>query len=250
MRSFLLLLVFSCLALLIGIVTAKGLPQVDCRGAQRQLLQHEQWQRGIEQLQQEPPKQEFAQQEQRQHGDEHQPQQEPLQKEPPRLQQPLPQQEALRVPSRLRGHHLAQGVTDERCLIPTTNKPDCIDNQEDFLEQISDNTTALILICKGSIISLEKENFGYTTMTECGDAELFIEESIQINSNKTIICEGNDGNDCIIDGHDIYNISAAFKIELVAEIHVSLCGLRFANFAFVSAVSTAAIEFEGILHLA
>lgn len=129
---------------------------------------------------------------------------------------------ALRGPSRL--HRVAQ--VDERCQIPTTDKPECVHNQDDLLRQISDTNVQVILICQGATIALN------------------LDDSIRINSNKAIICDSShvDGN-CVIDGKRLKSLqAAAFLIELVTDIHVSLCGMKFVNFGVVSATTMYAME--------
>jgi hypothetical protein len=148
---------------------------------------------------------------------------------------------ALRGPSfsdhHRRQHRVAQEV-DGRCQIPTIGQPDCVDNQDDFLAHISDNTTELILVCQGATIVLERENFVSIIIIEETGEELLIDSSILINFNKTIICKGGSKGDCIIDGLDISgNQEPAFKIELVAHIQVNVCGISFKNFGVVSAAS-------------
>jgi hypothetical protein len=131
-------------------------------------------------------------------------------------------------------HRAAQEV-DKRCQIPTTDKPDCVDNQEDLLMQISDITAELILICQGATIILEKEN---------------VASSIPINSDKAIICVGSSNGDCIIDGLDISgNQEPAFKIgQLAVDIHVSICGMSFTNFGIVSATVMLAREHAALVN--
>jgi hypothetical protein len=122
---------------------------------------------------------------------------------------------ALRGPSRrLHDRRVATNV-DERCRIPTTDKPNCVATKVALLQKIADNEVGVILICPGSIIDL--------TLKPSDD-------SILIDSNKTIICEGIADSGCIMTSQSLPGNGPRYFRVALADVHVSFCGIHFSKF--------------------
>jgi hypothetical protein len=125
------------------------------------------------------------------------------------------------LPSRDPHHRrvVTNEAVDVRCQIPinTDKTPtECVQNQNDFLEQLSDNSTDLILICQGATIVLKEERFSEIITTKF-NSSYSQGKSFPIKSNKTVICQGIKS-DCIIDGQDLWGVNRpAFEMELGAD---------------------------------